>query len=150
MEKALARQATPSQNWIANHVLKIKAQPIDGHGLLLNKCRKKVLKQFVRTISTIKFFVADVCWKSDRSSRFMVQLELQMIPYFSFWSVIERGARIYDVPDEGINFFFGREVFFESKPSKKQTSLEIESGLRFWQTSRYVNCSLLGREWWKK
>lgn len=97
--KPLANQQT-IQNWIAESVASVKAsrlmvlataQKIDAEGA-------KAAKE---DISTIKFFVSDVLMNTlDRAIQVHGGLGITDDTLLSFWYRHERGARIYDGPDE--------------------------------------------------
>ncbi|RZS97393.1 acyl-CoA dehydrogenase family protein [Cecembia calidifontis] len=97
--KPLANQQT-IQNWIAESVASVKAsrlmvlataQKIDEDGA-------KAAKE---DISTIKFFVSDVLMTTlDRAIQVHGALGITDDTLLSFWYRHERGARIYDGPDE--------------------------------------------------
>lgn len=97
--RPLANQQT-IQNWIAESVAGVKAsrlmvlataQRIDMEGA-------KAAKE---DISTIKFFVSDVLMKTlDRAIQVHGALGITDDTLLSFWYRHERGARIYDGPDE--------------------------------------------------
>ena len=97
--KKLADQQT-IQNWIAESRAEIKASRL----LVLDTAQK--MEQFgakaVREdISTIKFYVADVLMKViDRAIQVHGALGITDDTLLSFWYRHERGARIYDGPDE--------------------------------------------------
>lgn len=97
--KKLADQQT-IQNWIAESRAEINASRL----LVLDTAQK--MEQFgakaVREdISTIKFYVADVLMKViDRAIQVHGALGITDDTLLSFWYRHERGARIYDGPDE--------------------------------------------------
>ncbi|RIW14585.1 acyl-CoA dehydrogenase [Algoriphagus lacus] len=97
--KPLAEKQT-IQNWIAESRAEIKASRL----MVLDTAQK--MQQFgakaVREdISTIKFFVADVLMKViDRAIQVHGALGITDDTLLSFWYRHERGARIYDGPDE--------------------------------------------------
>lgn len=97
--KPLAEKQT-IQNWIAESRAEIKASRL----MVLDTAQK--MQQFgakaVREdISTIKFFVADVLMKIiDRAIQVHGALGITDDTLLSFWYRHERGARIYDGPDE--------------------------------------------------
>ncbi|HSF55523.1 MAG TPA: acyl-CoA dehydrogenase family protein, partial [Algoriphagus sp.] len=97
--KPLAEKQT-IQNWIAESRAEIKASRL----MVLDTAEK--MQQFgakaVREdISTIKFFVADVLMKViDRAIQVHGALGITDDTLLSFWYRHERGARIYDGPDE--------------------------------------------------
>ncbi len=97
--KPLAEKQT-IQNWIAESRAEIKASRL----LVMDTAEK--MEQFgakaVREdISTIKFFVADALMKViDRAIQVHGALGITDDTLLSFWYRHERGARIYDGPDE--------------------------------------------------
>ncbi len=97
--KPLAEKQT-IQNWIAESRAEIKASRL----MVMDTAEK--MQQFgakaVREdISTIKFFVADVLMKViDRAIQVHGALGITDDTLLSFWYRHERGARIYDGPDE--------------------------------------------------
>ena len=96
---SLAMQQT-IQNWIAESAAEIKASRL----LVLNtahKIEKNGAKAAKEDISTIKFFVSDVLMKViDRAIQVHGGLGITDDTLLSFWYRHERGARIYDGPDE--------------------------------------------------
>jgi acyl-CoA dehydrogenase len=96
---SLAMQQT-IQNWIAESAAEIKASRL----LVLNtayKIEKDGAKAAKEDISTIKFFVSDVLMKViDRAIQVHGGLGITDDTLLSFWYRHERGARIYDGPDE--------------------------------------------------
>ena len=96
---SLAMQQT-IQNWIAESAAEIKASRL----LVLNtahKIEKEGAKAAKEDISTIKFFVSDVLMKViDRAIQVHGGLGITDDTLLSFWYRHERGARIYDGPDE--------------------------------------------------
>jgi alkylation response protein AidB-like acyl-CoA dehydrogenase len=96
---SLAMQQT-IQNWIAESAAEIKASRL----LVLNtahKIEKDGAKAAKEDISTIKFFVSDVLMKViDRAIQVHGGLGITDDTLLSFWYSHERGARIYDGPDE--------------------------------------------------
>jgi alkylation response protein AidB-like acyl-CoA dehydrogenase len=96
---SLAMQQT-IQNWIAESAAEIKASRL----LVLNtahKIEKDGAKAAKEDISTIKFFVSDVLMKViDRAIQVHGALGITDDTLLSFWYRHERGARIYDGPDE--------------------------------------------------
>ncbi len=96
---SLAMQQT-IQNWIAESAAEIKASRL----LVLNtahKIEKDGAKAAKEDISTIKFFVSDVLMKViDRAIQVHGGLGITDDTLLSFWYRYERGARIYDGPDE--------------------------------------------------
>ena len=96
---SLAMQQT-IQNWIAESAAEIKASRL----LVLNtahKIEKDGARAAKEDISTIKFFVSDVLMKViDRAIQVHGGLGITDDTLLSFWYRHERGARIYDGPDE--------------------------------------------------
>jgi alkylation response protein AidB-like acyl-CoA dehydrogenase len=96
---SLAMQQT-IQNWIAESAAEIKASRL----LVLNTAHmieKEGAKAAKEDISTIKFFVSDVLMKViDRAIQVHGGLGITDDTLLSFWYRHERGARIYDGPDE--------------------------------------------------
>jgi alkylation response protein AidB-like acyl-CoA dehydrogenase len=96
---SLAMQQT-IQNWIAESAAEIKASRL----LVLNtahRIEKDGAKAAKEDISTIKFFVSDVLMKVvDRAIQVHGGLGITDDSLLSFWYRHERGARIYDGPDE--------------------------------------------------
>jgi alkylation response protein AidB-like acyl-CoA dehydrogenase len=97
--KFLSGQQT-IQNWIAESAAEIKASRL----LVLHtaeKIEKEGAKAAKEDISTIKFFVSDVLMKVlDRAIQVHGALGITDDTLLSFWYRHERGARIYDGPDE--------------------------------------------------
>jgi alkylation response protein AidB-like acyl-CoA dehydrogenase len=96
---SLAMQQT-IQNWIAESAAEIKASRLlvlnTAH--IIEKYGAKVAKE---DISTIKFYVSDVLMKViDRAIQVHGGLGITDDTLLSFWYRHERGARIYDGPDE--------------------------------------------------
>lgn len=96
---SLAMQQT-IQNWIAESAAEIKASRL----LVLNTAHiieNKGAKAAKEDISTIKFYVSDVLMKViDRVIQVHGALGITDDTLLSFWYRHERGARIYDGPDE--------------------------------------------------
>lgn len=97
--KPLAGQQT-IQNWIAETAASIKAS-----ALLVMATAHKIDTQGAKAakedISTIKFFVSDVLMKTlDHAIQIHGALGITDDTLLSFWYRHERGARIYDGPDE--------------------------------------------------
>ena len=96
---SLAMQQT-IQNWIAESAAEIKASRL----LVLNTAHiieNKGTKAAKEDISTIKFYVSDVLMKViDRAIQVHGALGITDDTLLSFWYRHERGARIYDGPDE--------------------------------------------------
>ena len=88
------------QNWIAESRAEIQASRL----MVLNTAEKMQdlgAKAVREEISTIKFFVADVLMKIiDRAIQVHGALGITDDTLLSFWYRHERGARIYDGPDE--------------------------------------------------
>ncbi len=108
-DRAISRELNPGkflsgqqtiQNWIAESAAEIKASRL----LVLHtaeKIEKEGAKGAKEDISTIKFFVSDVLMKIlDRSIQVHGALGITDDTLLSFWYRHERGARIYDGPDE--------------------------------------------------
>ena len=108
-DRAMSRELNPGkflsgqqtiQNWIAESAAEIKASRL----LVLHtaeKIEKEGAKVAKEDISTIKFFVSDVLMKVlDRSIQVHGALGITDDTLLSFWYRHERGARIYDGPDE--------------------------------------------------
>jgi len=108
-DRALSRELNPEkflsgqqtiQNWIAESAAEIKASRL----LVLHtaeKIEKEGAKAAKEDISTIKFFVSDVLMKVlDRAIQVHGALGITDDTLLSFWYRHERGARIYDGPDE--------------------------------------------------
>ena len=97
--KSLAEKQT-IQNWIAESRAEINASRL----MVLDTARKmeeQGAKAAKEEISTIKFFVADVLMKViDRAIQVHGALGVTDDTLLSFWYRHERGARIYDGPDE--------------------------------------------------
>lgn len=96
---SLAMQQT-IQNWIAESAAEIKASRL----LVLNTAHiieNTGAKAAKEDISTIKFYVSDVLMKViDRAIQVHGALGITDDTLLSFWYRHERGARIYDGPDE--------------------------------------------------
>lgn len=108
-DRAMSRELNPGkflsgqqtiQNWIAESAAEIKASRL----LVLHtaeKIEKDGAKAAKEDISTIKFFVSDVLMKVlDRAIQVHGALGITDDTLLSFWYRHERGARIYDGPDE--------------------------------------------------
>jgi acyl-CoA dehydrogenase len=97
--KPLAEKQT-IQNWIAESRAEINASRL----MVLDTAEKMQelgAKAVKEDISTIKFFVADVLMKViDRAIQVHGALGITDDTLLSFWYRHERGARIYDGPDE--------------------------------------------------
>lgn len=107
--RAISRQLDPGkplaekqtiQNWIAESRAEIKASRL----MVMDTAQKMQdlgAKAVKEDISTIKFFVADVLMKViDRAIQVHGALGITDDTLLSFWYRHERGARIYDGPDE--------------------------------------------------
>jgi alkylation response protein AidB-like acyl-CoA dehydrogenase len=96
----LLGQKQTIQNWIAESRAEINASRF----MVLHvadKLDKEGAKAAKHEISTIKFFVADILMKVlDRSIQTHGALGLTDDTLLSYWYRHERGARIYDGPDE--------------------------------------------------
>lgn len=108
-DRAMSRELNPGkflsgqqtiQNWIAESAAEIKASRL----LVLHTAEKietEGAKAAKDDISTIKFFVSDVLMKIlDRAIQVHGALGITDDTLLSFWYRHERGARIYDGPDE--------------------------------------------------
>jgi len=108
-DRAMSRELNPGkflsgqqtiQNWIAESAAEIKASRL----LVLHtaeKIEKEGAKAAKEDISTIKFYVSDVLMKVlDRAIQVHGALGITDDTLLSFWYRHERGARIYDGPDE--------------------------------------------------
>jgi alkylation response protein AidB-like acyl-CoA dehydrogenase len=108
-DRAMSRELNPGkflsgqqtiQNWIAESAAEIKASRL----LVLHtaeKIEKDGAKVAKEDISTIKFFVSDVLMKVlDRAIQVHGALGITDDTLLAFWYRHERGARIYDGPDE--------------------------------------------------
>lgn len=97
--KPLAEKQT-IQNWIAESRAEIKASRL----MVLDTAQRMQehgAKAVKEDISTIKFYVADVLMKViDRAIQVHGALGITDDTLLSFWYRHERGARIYDGPDE--------------------------------------------------
>ncbi|WP_051315119.1 acyl-CoA dehydrogenase family protein [Algoriphagus terrigena] len=97
--KPLAEKQT-IQNWIAESRAEIKASRLMVMDTA-EKMQQHGAKAVREDISTIKFFVADVLMKViDRAIQVHGALGITDDTLLSFWYRHERGARIYDGPDE--------------------------------------------------
>ena len=97
--KSLASQQT-IQHWIAESYAEIKAARLMVMDTA-NQIEKFGAKAAKVDISTIKFFVSDVLMKViDRAIQVHGALGITDDTLLSFWYRHERGARIYDGPDE--------------------------------------------------
>ena len=108
-QRALSRELSPNhalaekqtiQNWIAESRAEINA----ARYMVLHTAKKidnDGAKAARMEISTIKFFVADILMKVlDRSIQTHGAMGITDYTVLSFWYRHERGARIYDGPDE--------------------------------------------------
>ena len=115
--KPLAEKQT-IQNWIAESRAEIKASRL----MVVDTAEK--MQQFgakaVREdISTIKFFVADVLMKViDRAIQVHGALGITDDTLLSFWYRHERGARIYDGPDEVHKSALARSILKNYAPNE--------------------------------
>ncbi|WP_158856641.1 acyl-CoA dehydrogenase family protein [Lunatibacter salilacus] len=107
--KPLSQQQT-IQNWIAESAADIKASRL----MVLDTAKKiqavgnKAAKE---EISMIKFFVSDVLMKViDRAIQVHGALGITDDTLLSFWYRHERGARIYDGPDEVHKSVLARKI----------------------------------------
>lgn len=107
--KPLSQQQT-IQNWIAESAAEIKASRL----MVLDTAKKiqqvgsKAAKE---EISMIKFFVSDVLMKViDRAIQVHGALGITDDTLLSFWYRHERGARIYDGPDEVHKSVLARKI----------------------------------------
>ncbi len=116
--KALAEKQT-IQNWIAESRAEIKASRL----MVMDTARQMQesgAKAVREDISTIKFFVADVLMKViDRAIQVHGALGITDDTLLSFWYRHERGARIYDGPDEVHKAALARSILKTYAASKK-------------------------------
>jgi alkylation response protein AidB-like acyl-CoA dehydrogenase len=107
--KALATQQT-IENWIAESAAEIRASRL----MVLDTARiiqDHGAKAAKAEISTIKFFVSDVLMKIiDRAVQVHGALGISDDTLLSFWYRHERGARIYDGPDEVHKSVLARKI----------------------------------------
>jgi acyl-CoA dehydrogenase len=97
--KPLAQQQT-IQHWIAEAVAGVKASRLIVLATA-HKIDQEGAKAAKEDISTIKFFVSDVLMKTlDKAIQVHGGLGITDDTLLSFWYRHERGARIYDGPDE--------------------------------------------------
>jgi len=97
--KPLAQQQT-IQHWIAEAVAGVKASRLMVLATA-HKIDQEGAKAAKEDISTIKFFVSDVLMKTlDKAIQVHGGLGITDDTLLSFWYRHERGARIYDGPDE--------------------------------------------------
>ena len=107
--RALSRQLDPGkplagqqtiQNWIAEAAASIKASRLLVM-MTAHKIEQEGAKAAKEDISTIKFFVSDVLMTTlDKAIQVHGALGITDDTLLSFWYRHERGARIYDGPDE--------------------------------------------------
>ena len=106
------------QNWIAESRAEIKASRL----MVMETAREmqsKGAKAVREDISTIKFFVADVLLKViDRAIQVHGALGITDDTLLSFWYRHERGARIYDGPDEVHKSSLARSILKAYLPKK--------------------------------
>lgn len=108
-KRALSRELDPGkplaaqqsvQNWIAESVASVKASRLMVLATA-EKIDREGAKAAKEDISTIKFFVSDVLMKTlDRAIQIHGALGITDDTIISFYYRHERGARIYDGPDE--------------------------------------------------
>lgn len=108
-KRALSRELDPGkplaaqqsvQNWIAESVASVKASRLMVLATA-EKIDQEGAKAAKEDISTIKFFVSDVLMKTlDRAIQIHGALGITDDTILSFYYRHERGARIYDGPDE--------------------------------------------------
>lgn len=117
--RALARNLDPGrnlasqqtiQNWIAESVASVKAAR-----LMVLQTAEKIEQEGAKAakidISTIKFFVSDILMKTlDRAIQVHGALGITDDTILSFWYRHERGARIYDGPDEVHKSVLARQI----------------------------------------
>lgn len=118
-KRALARNLDPGrnlasqqtiQNWIAEAVASVKAAR-----LMVLQTAEKIEQEGAKAakidISTIKFFVSDILMKTlDRAIQVHGALGVTDDTILSFWYRHERGARIYDGPDEVHKSVLARQI----------------------------------------
>jgi len=115
--KALADKQT-IHNWIAESRAEIKASRLMVMDTA-QQMQEKGAKAVREDISTIKFFVADVLLKViDRSIQVHGALGITDDTLLSFWYRHERGARIYDGPDEVHKSSLARSILKTYLPKK--------------------------------
>lgn len=105
----LASQQT-IQNWIAESVASVRAAR-----LMVLQTAEKIEREGAKAakieISTIKFFVSDILMKTlDRAVQVHGALGITDDTILSFWYRHERGARIYDGPDEVHKSVLARQI----------------------------------------
>lgn len=115
--KVLADKQT-IQNWIAESRAEIKASRLMVMDTA-QQMQENGAKAVREDISTIKFFVADVLLKViDRSIQVHGALGITDDTLLSFWYRHERGARIYDGPDEVHKSSLARSILKAYLPKK--------------------------------
>lgn len=115
--KALSDKQT-IQNWIAESRAEIKASRLMVMDTA-QQMQEKGAKAVREDISTIKFFVADVLLKViDRAIQVHGALGITDDTLLSFWYRHERGARIYDGPDEVHKSSLARSILKAYLPPK--------------------------------
>ena len=115
--KPLAEKQT-IQNWIAESRAEIKASRLMVMDTA-QQMQEKGAKAVREDISTIKFFVADILMKViDRSIQVHGGLGITDDTLLSFWYRHERGARIYDGPDEVHKASLARSILKSYLPKK--------------------------------
>jgi alkylation response protein AidB-like acyl-CoA dehydrogenase len=115
--KALADKQT-IHNWVAESRAEIKASRLMVMDTA-QQMQEKGAKSVREDISTIKFFVADVLLKViDRSIQVHGALGITDDTLLSFWYRHERGARIYDGPDEVHKSSLARSILKTYLPKK--------------------------------
>lgn len=115
--KALADKQT-IQNWIAESRAEIKASRLMVMDTA-QQMQENGTKAVREDISTIKFFVADVLLKViDRAIQVHGALGITDDTLLSFWYRHERGARIYDGPDEVHKSSLARSILKAYLPPK--------------------------------
>ncbi|UJP64254.1 acyl-CoA dehydrogenase family protein [Mongoliitalea daihaiensis] len=117
--RALARNLDPGrnlasqqtiQNWIAEAVASVKAAR-----LMVLQTAEKIEQEGAKAakidISTIKFYVSDILMKTlDHAIQVHGALGVTDDTILSFWYRHERGARIYDGPDEVHKSVLARQI----------------------------------------
>jgi acyl-CoA dehydrogenase len=117
--RALARNLDPGrnlasqqtiQNWIAEAVASVKAAR-----LMVLQTAEKIQQEGAKAakidISTIKFYVSDILMKTlDHAIQVHGALGVTDDTILSFWYRHERGARIYDGPDEVHKSVLARQI----------------------------------------
>jgi len=119
-KRAASRELSPgkllaSQQTVQHGIAECRAEINAARLLVLDTARKieREGQQAARQeISLIKFFVANVLHRVlDRAVQVHGALGLTNDTILSFWYGHERGARIYDGPDEVHKTFVAREIF---------------------------------------